>query len=169
MAQKDAGEQPWAPDEWKNAEGDVSEWEAGEEELDEWEVGGQADWMLRDDEFLLEEDREYVLRDEGSWREYVSPALFGLVLAVMVGDVITTGVGMAMGLEEGNPLVAAVVAEVGLGGLVLVKAMSACVLVLLPGVTKNSRQAFRAGSAAYLFVGLLVVVANVLAIVTVAG
>lgn len=149
MARKDAGERTWAPDERA--------------------IDGETDWMLRDDEFLLEEDREYVLRDGRSWREYVSPALFGLVLAVMVGDVITTGVGMAMGLEEGNPLVAAVVAEVGIGGLVLVKAMSAIVLLLLPGVTKNSRQAFRAGSAAYLFVGLVVVVANVLAIVAVSG
>lgn len=149
MARKDAGERTWTPDERA--------------------VDGETDWMLRDDEFLLEEDREYVLRNERSWREYVSPALFGLVLAVMVGDVITTGVGMAMGLEEGNPLVAAVVAEVGIGGLVLVKAVSAIVLLLLPGVTKDSRQAFRAGSAAYLFVGLVVVVANVLAIVAVSG
>ncbi|WP_321111401.1 DUF5658 family protein [Halorussus salinisoli] len=126
-------------------------------------------WMLRDDEFLLEEDREYVLRDEGrSWTDYVSPLLFGAVVAVMVGDVITTGVGMAMGLDEANPVAAAVIAEAGLGGLVLLKAMAAVVLLVLPGVTGDARRTFRAGSAVYLLVGLLVVAANAWAIVAVA-
>jgi hypothetical protein len=126
-------------------------------------------WMLRDDEFLLEEDREYVLRDEGrSWWGYVSPLLFGAVLAVMLGDVITTGVGMAMGLEEANPVAAAVIAEAGLGGLVLLKAMAAVVLLLLPGVTNNARQTFRAGGFAYLLVGIVVVAANAWAILATA-
>lgn len=125
-------------------------------------------WMLREDEFLLEEDREYVLRDEGrSWVGYVSPVLFGAVVAVLVGDVITTGVGLAMGLEEVNPVAAAVIAEAGLGGLVLLKAMTAIVLLVLPSVTDDARRTFRAGSAAYLLVGLLVVVGNVWAILAV--
>ncbi|WP_238398113.1 DUF5658 family protein [Halorussus salinus] len=118
-------------------------------------------WMLRDDEFLLDEDREYVLRDEGrSWWGYVSPLLFGAVLAVMVGDVITTGVGLAMGLDEANPVAAAVIAEAGLGGLVLLKTAAAMVLLLLPGITSDARQTFRAGSAVYLLVGLAVVAGN---------
>ncbi|WP_246045741.1 hypothetical protein [Halorussus ruber] len=126
-------------------------------------------WMLRDDEFLLEEDREYVLRDEGrSWTDYVSPVLFGAVVAVMLGDVVTTGVGMAMGLDEANPIAAVVIREAGLGGLVLVKAMAAVFLVGLSGLTGNSRQTFRAGGAVYLFVGLAVVAANVWAILAVA-
>lgn len=125
--------------------------------------------MLRDDEFLLEEDREYVLRDEGrSWRSYVSPLLFGAVLAVMLGDVITTGVGLAMGLEEANPVAAVVLEEAGLGGLVVLKAMAAVVLLVLPGVTGSARQTFRAGSAAYLLVGLLVVAANLWAVLAAA-
>ncbi|WP_243700365.1 DUF5658 family protein [Halorussus pelagicus] len=126
-------------------------------------------WMLRDDEFLLEEDREYVLRDEGrSWLGYVSPAVFGAVLAVMVGDVITTAVGLAMGLEEVNPVAAALIAEAGLGGLVLLKTLAAIVLLLLPGITSDARQTFRAGSAVYLFVGLAVVAGNAWAILAVA-
>ncbi len=121
----------------------------------------REEWMLRDDEFLLDEDREYVLRDEGrSWWGYVSPLLFGAVLAVMVGDVITTGVGLAMGLDEANPVAAAVIAEAGLGGLVLLKTAAAMVLLLLPGITSDARQTFRAGSAVYLLVGLAIVAGN---------
>lgn len=127
------------------------------------------EWMLRDDEFLLDSDREYVLGDEGrSWREYVSPVLFGIVIAVMLGDVITTGVGLAMGLEEANPVVSVVVAEVGLAGLVLLKVMAAVVLLILPGVTDDARQAFRAGCAAFISVGVVVVASNAWAILTVA-
>ncbi|WP_244605281.1 DUF5658 family protein [Halorussus halobius] len=127
-------------------------------------------WMRRDDEFLLEEDREYVVRDDGrSWWGYVSPALFGAVLAVMVGDVVTTGVGMAMGLSELNPVASAVIREAGIGGLVVLKATAAAVLVLLPGVTGDARQTFRAGSALYLFVGLVVVAANAWTLLAVAG
>ncbi|WP_276281227.1 DUF5658 family protein [Halorussus caseinilyticus] len=126
-------------------------------------------WMHRDDEFLLEEDREYVLRDEGrSWWGYVSSVLFGAVVALMVGDVVTTGFGMAMGLEEVNPVASAVLAEAGLAGLVLLKAMAAVVLVVLPGVTGNARRTFRAGGAVYLLAGLLVVVGNAWAILAVA-
>ncbi len=126
--------------------------------------------MRRDDEFLLEEDREYVVRDDGrSWWGYVSPALFGAVLAVMVGDVVTTGVGMAMGLSELNPVASAVIREAGIGGLVVLKATAAAVLVLLPGVTGDARQTFRAGSALYLFVGLVVVAANAWTLLAVAG
>ncbi|WP_232820453.1 DUF5658 family protein [Halorussus litoreus] len=128
-----------------------------------------ARWMLRDDEFLLEEDREYVVRDRRSWTDYVSPLLFGAVIAVMVGDVITTGVGLAMGLEEANPVAAAVMREAGLGGLVVLKAMAAVVLLVLPGVTGNARQTFRAGSAAYLLIGVVVVLSNSWAILAVAG
>ncbi|NEU57325.1 hypothetical protein FXF75_11350 [Halorussus sp. MSC15.2] len=85
----------------------------------------------------------------------------------MVGDVITTGVGMAMGLDEVNPVAAAIIAEAGLGGLVLLKAMTAVVLLLLPGLTDDARRTFRAGSAVFLLVGLLVVVGNVWAILVV--
>ncbi|MFC4549338.1 MULTISPECIES: DUF5658 family protein [Halorussus] len=168
MARSDAnGETRDAGRDWFDGDGAFERGETVERDdrdLDEWSVGGSKDWMLRDDEFLLEEDREYVLREEGSWREYVSPALFGVVVAVMVGDVITTGVGMAMGLEEGNPLVAAVMGEVGLAGLVLLKAMAAILLVALPGVTDDARQTFRAGCAAFVAVGLVVVVTNLAAI-----
>jgi hypothetical protein len=129
----------------------------------------QEKWMLRDDEFLLEADREYVIREEGrSWANYISPILFGAVVAVMLGDVITTGVGMAMGLEEANPVAAVVINEAGLGGLVLLKSMAAIFLLALPGLTSDARQTFRAGSAVYLFVGLLVVAANVWTLLAVA-
>ncbi|MFC4449550.1 DUF5658 family protein [Halorussus aquaticus] len=152
---------------WHRASDDARDEADGLGDLAESERARER-WMLRDDEFLLEADREYVLRDEGrSWWGYVSPLLFGVVLAVMVGDVITTGVGMAMGLDEVNPVAAAVIAEAGLGGLVLLKAMTAVVLLLLPGLTDDARRTFRAGSAVFLLVGLLVVVGNVWAILAV--
>lgn len=127
------------------------------------------EWMLRDDEFLLEADREYVLRDRRSLWDYVSPVLFGAVVAVMVGDVITTGVGLAMGLEEANPVAGAVIREAGLGGLLVLKAMAAVVLLTLPALTDSARRTFRAGSVAYLFVGLAVLLSNAWAILAVAG
>ena len=125
--------------------------------------------MRRDDEFLMAEDREYVLREsDRSWRSYVSPVLFGVVLAVLVGDAIAIGVGLAMGLEGVVPVASAVVREAGLGGLVVLKAMAAVVLLVLPDVTGSARQTFRAGGAASLLVGLLVVAANAWAVLAVA-
>lgn len=143
-------------------------------------------WMRRDDEFLREEDREYVLREEGrSWRSWVSPVLFGAVLAVLVGDAIIVGVATALGLESATPiaallavsstapvvgpLVGSIVAEAGLGGLVLVKATAAILLVLLPGVTDSVRQTVRAGTAAVVAIGLLVAVSNAWAVLLAAG
>lgn len=148
--------------------------------------GAAETWMRRDDEFLREEDREYVLRDEGrSWRSWVSPVLFGAVLAVLVGDAIAVGVGTVLGLESANsiaaliavssaapvvgPLVASIVTETGLGGLVLLKAMATVVLVLLPGVTDSARQTVRAGTAAVVAIGLLVAVSNAWAVLVAAG
>ena len=139
-------------------------------------------WMRRDDEFLREEDREYVLRDEGpSWRSWVSPALFGAVLAILVGDAIVVGVGTVLGLESAapvaalvsapitGPLVASIVAETGLGGLVLLKATAAVVLVLLPGVTDSARQTARAGFAGVVAIGLVVALSNAWVVLAVAG
>lgn len=87
----------------------------------------------------------------------------------MLGDVVTTGVGLELGLREGNPFVARLVAELGLVGLVLVKAVTAFLLVALPTLTRSSRQTFRLGSIVYLAVGSLVVVSNLLAIASVAA
>lgn len=144
--------------------------------------GAAEMWMRRDDEFLREEDREYVLRDEGrSWRSWVSPVLFGAVLAVLVGDAIIVGVGTVLGLESAapvaalisapitGPFVASIVAETGLGGLVLLKATAAVVLVLLPGVTDSARQTARAGTAAVVAIGLVVALSNAWAVLVAAG
>lgn len=122
--------------------------------------GDPEEWMRRDDDFLLDADREYVRRDGGSWRAWVSPVLFGVGLAVLVGDAFTVGVATAMGLETTHPLLAPVVAELGLGGLVLLKATAAILLVLLPGVTDSARQTARAGLAGVVAVGLLVAVST---------
>ena len=99
---------------------------------------------------------------------HVSPPLLVAVLGVMLGDVVTTGVGLELGLEEGNPFVAHLLAEVGLVGLVLLKAITVVLLVVLSGWTQRSRQTFRLGSLVYLVVGLLVVCSNVVAIAAVA-
>ena len=120
-------------------------------------------WMRRDDEFLLEADREYVVRDEASWRDWLWPTVFGVLMAVLVGDAITTGVGMAFGVAR-NPVVGPIVAAVGIRGVVVLKATAAVLLVLSPGVTDSLDQAFRAGCAALACVGLVAVGANAWAV-----
>ncbi len=86
----------------------------------------------------------------------------------MLGDVVTTGVGLELGLQEGNPFVAHLLAEVGLMGLVILKAITVFLLVVLSGWTHRSHRTFRLGSLVYLVVGLLVVFSNVVAIAAVA-
>ena len=114
-------------------------------------------WMLRDDEFLLDEDREYVRRDEGrSWRSWCSPVAFGVLVAAMVGDAIAIGAATAAGSDP-LALLAPVVAEVGLRGLLVTKAAVAVLLVLLPGVTDGVRSTRRAAGVTAALVGLLVV------------
>lgn len=98
---------------------------------------------------------------------HVSVPLLVAVLGVMLGDVVTTGVGLERGLNEGNPFVAHLLAEMGLAGLLLLKAATLVLLVVLSGWTRRSRRTFRLGSIVYLAVGLLVVLSNVVAIVTV--
>ncbi|WP_458189823.1 DUF5658 family protein [Haladaptatus sp. NG-WS-4] len=98
---------------------------------------------------------------------HVSLPLLVAVLGVMLGDVVTTGVGLELGLEEGNPFVAHLLAELGLVGLVLVKAVTVVLLVVLSGLTHRSRRTFRLGSFVYLVVGALVVLSNLVAIATV--
>ena len=99
---------------------------------------------------------------------HVSTPLFAAVVAVMLGDVVTTGVGLELGLREANPFVAHLLDELGLAGLVLVKAATAVMLVALPTLTRRSHRTFRLGSFVYLGVGSLVVVSNLLAIASVA-
>lgn len=114
-------------------------------------------WLLRDDEFLLDEDREYVLRDEGrSWRSWCAPVAFGVLVAALVGDAIAVGAATAAGLDP-LTFLAPVVAEVGLRGLLLTKAAVAVLLVLLPGVTDGVRSTRRAAGVTVALVGLLVV------------
>ncbi|WP_327051475.1 DUF5658 family protein [Halomicrococcus gelatinilyticus] len=107
--------------------------------------------------------------DAGSRWSHVSPPLLLAVLVVMLGDVVTTGFGLYIGLDEGNPFVATLVAELGLGGLVLLKAVTAALLVALPSLTRRSRRTFRFGSLVYLAVGTLVVLSNLVAIASVAA
>ncbi|WP_266076681.1 DUF5658 family protein [Haladaptatus caseinilyticus] len=106
--------------------------------------------------------------DDSQLWSHVSLPLLVAVLGVMLGDVVTTGVGLELGLKEGNPFVAHLLREMGLFGLVLIKAITVVLLVVLSGWTHRSRRTFRLGSLVYLVVGLLVVVSNVVAIATVA-
>lgn len=100
-----------------------------------------------------------------SFQSYVSPLLLAAVVAVMLGDVVTTGIGLALGLKEANPVIATVIAELGLPGLVMVKAATVVILVVLPAATRESRRTFRAGSTVYVVIGLVVVLSNLFAIV----
>lgn len=134
--------------------------------LDVPDVPGEP-WMLRDDEFLLDEDREYVVRDEGEpWLSWCSPVAFGVLVTAMVGDAMAIGAATAAGLDP-LTLLAPVVAEVGLRGLVLTKAAVAVLLVALPGVTDGARSTRRAAGVTAALVGLLVI-ANLAAVVAVA-
>lgn len=121
----------------------------------------EREWMLRDDRFLDDADREYVVRDARRWRDYVSPVVFGLLVVVLVGDAMTIGMSVALD-QQVNPVVAAIVAEVGLAGLVVLKGVAAALLVLVPGVTQSARQTMRAGAAVCVCLGLFVLVTNVL-------
>lgn len=80
----------------------------------------------------------------------------------MAGDIITTGVGLELGLQEGNPFVATVIQWFGLPGMVATKAVAAGALLVLPSFTTEAHWAFRIGSAAYLGVGGFVVLSNLL-------
>lgn len=100
---------------------------------------------------------------------YGSPVLFAAVLFVMAGDVVTTAVGLQLGLQEGNPLVSQVIAWFGLPGMLATKALAAGALLALPALTPESRWTFRVGSAVYLLVGTLVLVSNLLSIWSVVG
>lgn len=107
------------------------------------------------------------MKDVFATRTYVSPLLFAAVLLVMAGDVVTTSVGLQLGLREGNPLVAAVIGWFGLPGMIATKAVAAGALLVLPAFTSESQWTFRIGSAAYLAVGLLVVASNLVSILSV--
>lgn len=100
---------------------------------------------------------------------YDSPILFGAVLLVMGGDIVTTAIGLELGLQEGNPFVSQIIAWFGLPGMVATKALAAGVLLMLPTLTTESRWTFRVGSAVYLVVGTLVLLSNLLSIWTVIG
>ncbi|WP_367176022.1 hypothetical protein [Haloarcula rubripromontorii] len=62
---------------------------------------------------------------ETIWREHhLSPThavLWTVVLVATVGDVLLTMTGLTVGLQEGNVVVSAMLAEFGLAGLWLVK------------------------------------------------
>lgn len=100
---------------------------------------------------------------------YGSPVLFVAVLFVMVGDVVTTAVGLQIGLQEGNPLVSTVIAWFGLPGMLATKALAAGALLVLPALTPESRWTFRVGSVVYLLIGSLVLASNLLSIWSVLG
>ena len=102
-------------------------------------------------------------------RAYGSPVLFAAVLFVMIGDVVTTAVGLQLGLQEGNPLVSQVITWFGLPGMLATKALAAGALLVLPALTPESRWTFRVGSSVYLLVGMLVLASNLLNIWSVVG
>jgi hypothetical protein len=59
--------------------------------------------------------------------------LWTSLILVMALDVLTTGLGLARGLTEGNPVMAAAIQRAGLGGLVLTK-----LLVVAVGVAART-------------------------------
>lgn len=54
----------------------------------------------------------------------VAPWLWTAAIAVVVGDMATTLYGLSIGLSERNPVVAVVIAEFGLAGMIGLKAIA---------------------------------------------
>ncbi|WP_132061387.1 hypothetical protein [Halorussus amylolyticus] len=122
-------------------------------------------WMLRDDEFLLDEDREYVVREERrSWLSFVPPVVFGALVALMVADAALIAVAVAAGVEP-LALLPAEVAAFGFRGLLVAKAGIAVLLVTLPGLVRAGRSTRLVADATDALVGLSAFVATLATVV----
>lgn len=102
------------------------------------------------------------MRQVLSEQSYVSPVLLVAVMVVMTGDIVTTGVGLHLGLKEGNPVIAAIITWFGLPGMVVTKAVALSTLLVMPAFVAEPKWAFRIGCAAYLTVGTVVVTSNLI-------
>lgn len=82
---------------------------------------------------------------ESNKRECV---LWGLVVFTLVGDLLTTVLGLALGLAESNPIMRAILADYGLLGMVALKVgtilFALCVRQIVP---ESTRPAVPAGVA----------------------
>lgn len=99
---------------------------------------------------------------------YRSPWLFTLVLLAMAGDVITTTIGLELGLREANPVVAGTIETYGVLGMVTLKTLTVGILLSLPLLSARPRLTFRACCGCYAAICWLAVASNVVHIVVVA-
>jgi len=108
--------------------------------------------LLRDDQFLSEADREYVVRDDGwPWLSSLSALVVGALVGLLVADVTAIAAAAATGREPLALLPSAVTA-VGLRGLLAAKVGVAALLVLTATPTGSGSR--RAGGIADALVGL---------------
>ena len=92
-----------------------------------------------------------------------APLLFGTAAVTAAGDVVTTGVGLHIGIEEQNPFVVEIVSHLGLTGLVIAKIVALMVVILLPDFLDSELDpslTFRVGCASCVLIGGYVTFSN---------
>lgn len=85
----------------------------------------------------------------------------------MAGDVITTSIGLHLGLTEANPVVADAIETYGTPGMIALKAVGAAILLTFPLLSSRPRITFRACCVLYGGLGVVVVCWNTSLILTV--
>jgi len=109
-------------------------------------------WLLRDDQFLSEADREYVLRDDGwPWLSSLSALAVGVLVGLMVADVAAIAAAAATG-RDALAFLPPAIAAVGLRGLLAAKVGVAALLALAATPAGSGRR--RAGGLADALAGL---------------
>jgi len=109
-------------------------------------------WPLRDDQFVSEADREYVVRDDGwPWLSSLSALAVGVLVGLMVADVAAIAAAAATG-RDALALLPPAVAAVGLRGLLAAKVGVAALLVLAATPTGSGRR--RSGGLADALAGI---------------
>ena len=96
-----------------------------------------------------------------------APLLFGVAVTVTLGDLITTTVGVSLGITEGNPLINLLITELGLLGLVVIKIASLAGIIALPSIARQDRDQlvlFRLGCGLYSTIVGLAILINIVAI-----
>lgn len=107
-------------------------------------------------------DDRAVSRRASPLAAYGWPVLLLAVLVLMVADLVTTAVGLQVGLGEANPVVRAVEHRFGVGGIVGLKVAAAALLVALPALTPDPEAVFVASAAGYGAVQFVAVLSNLL-------
>ncbi|WP_134672076.1 hypothetical protein [Halorussus marinus] len=125
----------------------------GPDALGDRETASGEPWVLRDEEFLSEADREYVVRDDGwPWLSSLSALAVGALVGLLVADVTAILAATASG-RDALAFLPPAIAAVGLRGLLAAKVGVAAVLVVATTGTCSGRHR-RAGALPDALVGV---------------